>query len=63
MWDTVGIVAGVVVMILMFQVLDVADTLKDRLRTGSPRKDMENRVARLEERLDAMDRERGRSAT
>ena len=56
MWDTVGIVAAVVVIILLFQVLDLSETLKERLRGGSPRKDIERRVSQLEERLDAIER-------
>jgi hypothetical protein len=56
MWDAVGIVAAVVVIILLLQVLDVAEVLKERLRGGSPRVDIEKRVSRLEERLDAIDR-------
>ena len=56
MWDTVGIVAAVVVIILLFQVLDVSEILKDRLRGGSPRKDIEDRIARIEERLDALEK-------
>jgi len=56
MWDTVGIFAGVVVILLMFQVLDVAETLKLRLKGGASRSDIEDRVVRLEERLDALER-------
>jgi len=56
MWDTVGIIAAVVVIILMFQMLDVTEALKERLRGGSPRKDLEQRMTRLEERLDALER-------
>ena len=56
MWDVVGIIAAVVVIILLLQVLDVAEALKERLRGRSPRVDIEKRVSRLEERLDAIDR-------
>jgi hypothetical protein len=56
MWDTVGIIAAVVVIILLFQVLDVSEALKERLRGGSLRKDIERRVSQLEERLDAIER-------
>ena len=56
MWDTVGIIAAFVVIILLFQVLDVSETLKDRLRGGSPQKDLERRVSRLEGRLDAIEK-------
>ena len=56
MWDVVGIVTAVVVIVLLLQVLDVAEVLKERLRGGPPRVDLEKRVSRLEERLDAIDR-------
>jgi hypothetical protein len=56
MWDTVGIIAAVVVIILLFQVLDVTEALKERLRGGSPRKDIEKRVSQMEERVDAIER-------
>jgi len=56
MWDTVGIIAAVVVIILLFQVLDVSEALKERLKGGSPRKDLEIKVSQLEQRLDALER-------
>ena len=57
MWDTVGIVAAVVVIILLIQVLDVAEVLKERLRGGPPRStNIEGRVTLLEERLAALER-------
>ena len=56
MWDTVGIIAAVVVIILLFQVLDVSEALKERLKGGSPRKDLERKVSQLEQRLDALER-------
>jgi hypothetical protein len=59
MWDTVGIVAAVVVILLLFQVLDVAEVLKERLRGGSTQNDINSRVAELERRMDRM--EQGRS--
>jgi hypothetical protein len=55
MWDIVGMVAGVVVIILLFEMLDVAEIVKKRLGGGSPRKDLENRVARMEERLNKIE--------
>jgi hypothetical protein len=58
MWEVVGIVAAVVVIILLFQILDVTDSLADRLRGRAPRKDIEERVARLEKRLDDIERNR-----
>ncbi|NQU67518.1 MAG: hypothetical protein HQ510_06210 [Candidatus Marinimicrobia bacterium] len=56
MWDTVGIIAGVVAIILLFQVLDFSEILKERLRGGSPLKNLEKRVSQLEERLDAINK-------
>ena len=56
MWDVVGIVAGVVVIILMFQILDFTETLKVRLKGGSTSKDLELRVKELEKRLDAVEK-------
>ena len=56
MWDVVGIVAAVVVIMLLLQVLDVAEVLKERLRGGPPRVDIEQRVSRLEERLEVIER-------
>ncbi len=56
MWDTVGIVAAFVVIVLLFQVLDLSEVLKQRLRGGSARQDMQERLARLEARLDALER-------
>jgi hypothetical protein len=56
MWDIVGIVAAVVVIILMFQLLDVTDALRARLRGGSTTKDLEARINSLEERVTAMEK-------
>ena len=56
MWDTVGIVAGVVVIVLLIQLLDVAETLKVRLKGGSTSKDLEQRVADLEKRLQVVEK-------
>ena len=56
MWDVVGIVAGVVVILMLLQVLDVTEALKVRLKGGSTSKGIENRVAELEKRLDAVEK-------
>jgi len=56
MWDTVGIVAGVVVIVLLIQLLDVAESLKVRIKGGSTSKDLEQRVADLEKRLEAVEK-------
>lgn len=55
MWDVVGIVAAVVVIVLLIQVLDLSDIIKERLRGGSPKNDVEERVSRLEQRLDIVE--------
>ena len=52
MWDTVGVIAAVVVIILLFQILDITDALKDRIRGRMPRKDLEGRISRLEKLVD-----------
>lgn len=59
MWDIIGTIAAVVVIILLFEMLDVAEILKSRLRGGSPRKDIERRVTQLEERLNDIDGKTG----
>ena len=56
MWDTVGIVAGVVVIVLLIQLLDVAEVLKKKLKGETSEKNLEQRVADLESRLEAMDK-------
>jgi len=56
MWDVVGIIAAVVVIIMLFQVLDITDSLANRIRGRAPRKDLEEKVADLEKRLDDIER-------
>jgi len=56
MWDTVGIVAGVVVIVLLIQLLDVAEALKARLKGGLTNKDLEQRMVELERRIDAVEK-------
>ena len=56
MWDAVGIVAGVVVIILLFQILDVTEALKVRLKGGSTSRDLDQRVSDLERRLAAVEK-------
>ncbi len=56
MWEVVGIVAACVVMILMIQLLDVAETLKVKFLGGKPAKDVEQRLADLEKRLEAVEK-------
>lgn len=51
MWDVVGIIAAVVVIVLMLQLLDVAEVLKDRLRGRISRDDLEEKVQDLERRV------------
>ena len=56
MWDIVGMVAAVVVILLLFQILDLTGSLTDRIRGRAPRKDLEEKVADLEKRLDDIER-------
>jgi len=56
MWDTVGIIAGVVVIVLLIQLLDVAEVLKVRIKGGTTPRDMKQRVGDLEKRLDAVEK-------
>ncbi len=51
MWDVVSIVAAVVVILLLFEILDIAEKLKDRLFDRVPRRDLEKRVTKLEEQF------------
>jgi hypothetical protein len=60
MWDVVGTIAAVVVIVMLFQVLDVTGSLADRVRGRSPRKDLEAKVAELEKRLNDIERNSGR---
>jgi hypothetical protein len=59
MWDTVGIIAAIVVIVLLFQVLDVSETLKARLRGASSSGNAADRLARIEERLAAIEKKLG----
>ncbi len=56
MWDVVGIIAAVVVIILLFQILDITNSLADRIKGRAPRKDLEERISALEKRLDEIER-------
>ena len=56
MWEVIGIVAACVVILLMLQLLDVAETLKVKFLGGKSAKDVEQRLADLEKRLDAVEK-------
>ena len=56
MWEVVGIVAACVVILLMLQLLDVAEKLKVNFLGGKPSADIEQRVAELEKRLEAVEK-------
>ncbi len=56
MWDTVGIVAGVVVIVLLIQLLDVAETLKMKLKGETAGKSVKQRLDDLEKRLEAVEK-------
>jgi hypothetical protein len=55
MWDIVGTFAAIIVIVLLFEVLDIAEIFKSRLMGGSSRKDLESRVDQLEERLNKIE--------
>ena len=59
MWDTVGIIASVVAIILLIQLLDFSEVLKARLRGGSTQADSEDRFAEIERRLSAIEKKLG----
>ncbi len=56
MWEVVGIIAACVVILLMLQLLDVAEKLKVNFLGGKPSKDMEQRLADLEKRLESVEK-------
>ncbi len=56
MWDVVGTVAAVVVIILLFQMLDITDSVANRIKGRTPRKDVEAKIAELEKRLDEIEK-------
>ena len=51
MWESVKIIAAVVAIILLFEILDIAELLKKRLHGGLSRKEVEQRLAGLESRV------------
>ena len=51
MWELVKIIAAVVAIILLFEMLDIAELLKKRLHGGLSRKEVEQRLAGLESRV------------
>jgi len=59
MWETVGIIASVVVIILLIQLLDFSEVLKARLRGGSTQACSEDRLAEIEGRLSAIEKKLG----
>ena len=56
MWEVVGIIAACVVILLMLQLLDVAEKLKVNFLGGKPSKDIEQRLVDLEKRLEAVEK-------
>ena len=54
MWDVVGIIAAVVVIVLLLQLLDVSEVLKAKLKGETAGPSLEQRVAELERRLDEL---------
>ena len=59
MWETVGIIASVVVIILLIQLLDFSEVLKARLRGGSTQASSEDRFTEIEGRLSAIEKKLG----
>ena len=51
MWESVKIIAAVVAIILLFEMLDIAELLKKRLHGGLSRKEVEQRLVGLESRV------------
>ena len=56
MWEVVGIIAACVVILLMLQLLDVVEKMKVNFLGGKPSKDIEQRLADLEKRLEAFEK-------
>jgi hypothetical protein len=56
MWEVVGIIAACVVILLMLQLLDVVEKMKVNFLGGKPAKDVEQRLADLEKRLEAVEK-------
>ncbi len=56
MWGIVSVVAAVVVVILLFESLDVVQHLKRRLAGSSAKPELEARVTDLERRVAALER-------
>ena len=54
MWNVVSIVAAVVVIILLFEFLYIAEKLKNHLFDRVPRKDIEERVTQLEKQVEEL---------
>ncbi|MFA7332215.1 MAG: hypothetical protein WC326_14190 [Candidatus Delongbacteria bacterium] len=58
MWGIVSVVAAVVVVILLFEALDVVKHLKQRLAGPTAKPELEARVTDLERRVAALERQR-----
>jgi hypothetical protein len=56
MWDAVGVIAAVVVIVLLLQLLDVSEVLKAKLKGETTGPSLEQRVAELERRLEAVEK-------
>ncbi|MBD3383613.1 hypothetical protein GF407_01690 [candidate division KSB1 bacterium] len=56
MWDLVGIIAAVVVIVLLLQLLDITDTVSDRIRGKMSKKDLQTKIADLEKRVNSLEK-------
>ncbi|MBD3383618.1 hypothetical protein GF407_01715 [candidate division KSB1 bacterium] len=56
MWDVVGIIAAVVVIVLLLQLLDITDTVSDRIRGKMSKKDLQTKIADLEKRVNSLEK-------
>jgi hypothetical protein len=58
MWDTVGNIAAVIVIILLFELLGLPDWIRRAFRRKEEASSLRERLDRLEERVRALEGER-----
>ena len=54
-WDLVGFTLGMVVLLLVFQLLNLPEWISNHLKNRVPREELEKRVADLERRLEEVE--------
>ena len=59
-WHMVGFMAGVVALVLVLQLFDLPEWISAYVRKRVPRKELEDRVSRLERRVAELE-QRGKS--